>query len=427
MPLKYSVIEIFSNEEARCKGKPLSEAVLEYIRGLKIASRCIVTRGIEGSYENGEVATQNILVLSFNMPLKIDIILPSSDLDPVLPVLEEMVSEGIVAVRDIEMRSHKTRKRLLPRQLKVKDLMTASPRMVEPSALLSDVTRLLISSRFSGVPVVDADDHILGIITQGDLIYRADLPMRLGLLAASDKEKVDAVLDALALRTAGEIMSGPAVCIREDAYATEAVNLMIKKNLKRLPVTDEREKIVGILSRVDIFRAIMKESPDWEAFQKNNITVGNMRKVSDIMRRDTHAVSPETSVEEVIQIIDSDDIQRVAVLDKDETLLGLISDRDLLVAFSDSHAGIWDYFARIVPFTERGRQQKETGEHLRKKTAAEVMKTDLITVQEDTSLGEAVKLMTGKSLKRVPVIDREGKFKGMISRDELLRIGFGQP
>jgi PII-like signaling protein len=114
MPIKYSVIEIFSNEESRCKGEPLPKAVLEYVRGQKITARCIVTRGIKGSYENGKVATQNILELSFNMPLKIEIILPSAKLDLVLPILEEMVCEGIVTVREIEIRSYKMHKRLLP-------------------------------------------------------------------------------------------------------------------------------------------------------------------------------------------------------------------------------------------------------------------------------------------------------------------------
>ncbi|MFC1829046.1 DUF190 domain-containing protein [Thermodesulfobacteriota bacterium] len=426
MPLKYSVIEIYSNEEARCQGKPLPDTVLQYIRGLKIASRCIVTRGIEGCYENGEVATQNILVLSFNMPLKIEIILPSSELDRVLPALEEIVCEGIVAVREIETRSHKTRKRLLPRQLKVKDVMTASPTKVTMSTSLSEVTKLLLSSVFNGLPVVDKNDRPVGIVTQEDLIYRADLPMRLGLLAKSDQEKVDTVLDGLASRKAEEIMTSPVVSIKEDEAATEAVKLMVKKKLKRLPVLNERGKLTGMLSRLDIFQTIMTESPDWKAFEKKRIKVGNMHRVSDIIRRDTHAVLPQTSVEEVIRIIDSDDIQRVAVLDEDGVFLGLISDRDLLVAFSDDHTGIWDYFVSIIPFTERGRRQKEVRAHLREKTAGEVMKTDLVTVGESTTLGEAIKLMTEEALKRVPVIDEEGKFKGMISRDELLRIGFRQ-
>ena len=427
MTLQYRVIEIFSNEEARWAGKPLPNAIVEFIRGLKIAARCIVARGIEGSYENGEIATQNIEVLSFNMPLKIEIVLPSSELDPVLQKIEEMVSEGIVAVREIEIHAHKTHQRLLPRQIKVKDIMTPSPRKVTPSTSLREVAALLLSSNFTGAPVVDREDRPMGIITQGDLVYRAGMPMRLGLLAASEREKREAVLESLASRKAEEIMSSPAVSIREDEPATEAVSLMMRKELKRLPVVSKKGNLTGIVSRLDIFRTIMKESPDWKAFQGGEIEVGHLHQVSDIMRRDTHAVSPETSVEEVIRIIDSNDIQRVAVVGRDGTFLGLISDRDLLTAFAERHPGIWDFFMSKIPFTERGRRQGEVREHLRGRTAAEVMKTDLITVREDTSLDEAIKLMTEKALKRLPVLDAEGKFKGMISRDALLRTGFGQP
>lgn len=56
--LNYKAIEIFTSEEARYRNQPVSDAVLQYIRDLKIAARCIVTRGIAGCYESGEVSTR---------------------------------------------------------------------------------------------------------------------------------------------------------------------------------------------------------------------------------------------------------------------------------------------------------------------------------------------------------------------------------
>ena len=53
------------------------------------------------------------------------------------------------------------------------------------------------------------------------------------------------------------------------------------------------------------------------------------------------------------------------------------------------------------------------------------MNTNIVTVHEDSPIDEAIRLMTEKALKRLPVLDFEGKFKGMISRDSLLRTGFG--
>jgi CBS domain-containing protein len=248
--------------------------------------------------------------------------------------------------------------------------------------------------------------------------------MRLGLLAASDNEKVSTVLAALEPKQAGEVMTQPAVTIEQDKLATDAVNLMLKKKVKRLPVVDAEGRLVGILSRLDIFHTILRESPDWQAFQQQEIIVKNLRFVADIMRRDAATVLPSTPVEEVIRLIDRNDLQRVCVVDKEGYFLGLISDRDLLVAFSDRYPGIWDYFVSKIPFTERGRRHQHLQRHLEVKNADEVMNTNVVTVREDAPIDEAIRLMLERAFKRLPVVDAQGKFKGMVSRDRLLRAGF---
>lgn len=421
MPLKYSVIEIFTSEEVQFNGKQIQDAIVQTVLDLKIAARCIVFRGIHGCYESGEIVSQKILDLSYHMPLKIEIILPSPELENVLPKIENMVGEGIIGIRELEISVYKTYRHLFPRHLKVKDIMTVSPQTVSPDTSLYDVAKTLLTSIFTGIPVVDTKNRPIGIITQGDLIYRAGLPMRLGLLSACNSQIQTDSLEPLISKQAGEIMSHPAICIHEEKPAVDAVNLMVEKNLKRLPIINEQGMITGILSRIDIFRTIMRESPDWESFECREIEVQNLNTVSDIMRRDAHTVSPETSVEEVIRIIDSNDIQRVAVVDENGIFLGLISDRDLLTAFLEKSCDILNFFKRKIPFSERGKQYPDVQYCIESRNAGEIMKTDLIVVNEDTSLQKAMTLMTQKALKRLPVIDKDGKFKGMISRESILR------
>jgi CBS domain-containing protein len=425
--LQYKVIEIFTGEEARWQGRPLHEAVVRYVRDLKIAARCLVTRAGDGCYENGEIATRRLEILSANLPLHIAIVLPAGRLEGVLPVVTEMVTEGIVAVRDLTVVAHKTRKSGLPRHIRVRDIMTAAPAKVTEATPLDQVVRLLLTSVFTGVPVVDDRERPVGIISQGDLIYRAGMPMRLGLLAESDGDRLAAVLQALAGKKAEDAMTRPAVVITEESLAGEAVGLMIDKGVKRLPVVNGDGRLTGMLSRLDIFRTIMQEAPNWQTFREQQIQIGNLHLVADIMRRDTQTVPPEASLEEVIRIIDANDIQRVAVVDGDGRFLGLISDRDLLITFASAHhEGIWSYLASRVPFTERGRKYREFRELLQARTAAEVMNTDIVTVQETDTIDEAMRLMTARGLKRLPVLDALAKFRGMISRDSLLRTGFGQ-
>jgi CBS domain-containing protein len=421
--LKYKIIEIFTSEDVKWQGQSIYSAIVDYVNGLKIAARTIVTRGIEGSYESGEVATGRVEVLSYNMPVRIAVILPARELDHVLLKIQEMVTDGIVAVRDQDVIFHKTSGVLMSKHTLVREIMTESPEKVEVATPVSEVARLLLSSTFTGVPVVDKENHPVGVIAQGDLIYKAEMPIRLGLLAGSNRQ-AEEILDGLALKKAGEIMTQPAIVINQDRSATEAVHLMLAKNVKRLVVINDEGELTGILSRLDVFHTILRECPDWRAFQNKDIQVENLKFVSDIVRRDSFTVLPDTPVHEVIRVIDCNDIERVCVVDKEGHFLGLISDKDLLIAFVDRHPGIWDYLISKIPFTERGRRYRELQEHLQAKTASEVMKTNVMTIKENAPLEEAIHLMLDRVIKRLPVVDAEGRFKGMISRDSLLRTGF---
>ncbi len=422
--LNYKSIDIFTNEEARYQSRPVSDAVIGFVRDLKIAARCIVTRGTDGCYESGEVVTRRLEILSFNMPVRIYIILPEAEVDRVLPTITEMITDGIVAVHDFQVVSHRARNAFFPRQVKVRDAMTPDPKAISAESPLDEAARLLLSSIFTGLPVVDHAGRPIGLITQGDLIKRGKMPLRLGLIAESDTDAREKILNALADKRASEVMTRPVVIIEEDRQLTEAVDLMLKKEVKRLPVVDKAGRLTGVLSRLDVFKTVMKEAPDWNGFRSQQVRVENLRYVRDILRRDTRTVSPDTAIWEVIRIIDQNDIQRVAVVDGDRQLLGLISDRDLLRYFRREQNGAWGLFKKTISFTDSDACRDDLRECLSGITADAVMNTDLITVFENTLIEEAIGIMAEKALKRLPVLDEQGHFAGMINRDSLLRTGF---
>jgi CBS domain-containing protein len=179
-----------------------------------------------------------------------------------------------------------------------------------------------------------------------------------------------------------------------------------------------------MLARLDIFRTVMRETPDWSAFSEQKIEVSDIKRVGDVLRRDTYTVNPETPIEDVIRLIDRRDVQRIAVADSEEKLLGLISDLDLLRYFKSGEKGIWHRLAEKKRSLERDASQDHLQRQLAETPAGKVMTTDLITVREEMRIEEAIGLMTEKGLKRLPVVDESGRFRGMISRDSLLRIGF---
>jgi len=219
-------------------------------------------------------------------------------------------------------------------------------------------------------------------------------------------------------------MTTPVVMILEDRLLTEAVDLMLNQNLKRLPVVDGNKQLTGMLSRLDIFRTVMREAPDWKSFTAQKVDVKNLKHVGDILRRDVHSVLPETPISEVIRLIDDNDIQRVVVVDAKGKLLGLISDRDLLRYFKSDQEGIWHLLAKTASSFKRDPCRTDLQQCLAETTAGAVMTTELVTATEEMLIEEAIALMIDRALKRLPVVDANGRFKGMISRDSLLRTGF---
>lgn len=408
MPVEYCLIEIFTSEEARWEGEPLPDAILKQVQKRRLAARCLISRALAGCYENGEMVTYRLLEASYNLPLKIEIILPAAELEQMLPPLLEMVTEGIVAVEKRTVYSHRTRRLLLPRYLRVRDAMTPQPKTVSPNASAQEVVRLLWESSFNALPVVE-EKEVVGIITQGDLLERLGMPLRLGLLRRLQQSHVEEYLNTLEGKFARDLMSQPVTVVREDQPLTEAVQKMLRGGLKRLPVVNEKNHLVGMLSRIDILRAAARYALDWERLAESHVVVTNVRTVADIMDRERLSLPPTAPLEEVLRHLAASRLQRVAVVAEDGKLLGIISDGDLLPYLLKEEAP--SFFSRLT-------KRPPTA-----KTAQDVMTPHPIVCSETTPIEEAIRLMTTHRLKRLPVVDAEGRYAGLISREALLRAG----
>ncbi len=144
--------------------------------------------------------------------------------------------------------------------MKVKDLMTAEVVTIGPGEAIKDAARLMVDSGVSGVPVVDDDARLVGIITEADFVAgeagrRAD--QRAGLLRLLINRQTigDEQLKVSDVMTPDVVTVGP-----EDDH-TEAARRMDREGVKRLVVTDN-ERVVGVLSRADVMRAFVRSDED---------------------------------------------------------------------------------------------------------------------------------------------------------------------
>ncbi|BCQ28957.1 CBS domain-containing protein (plasmid) [Caballeronia sp. NK8] len=145
--------------------------------------------------------------------------------------------------------------------MQARDVMTANVVCVAPDTTVHELAMLLTQHRISATPVVDRDKHVIGMISEGDLLHRNEIdtekaPARRSWwleMLSSDRGAQDYIRSHAG--TVGEIMSREPVCVNEDASLTEIASVLESHHIKRVPVLREG-RIVGIVSRSNLVQAL---------------------------------------------------------------------------------------------------------------------------------------------------------------------------
>lgn len=132
---------------------------------------------------------------------------------------------------------------------------------VSPEATYEEAAALLHQNRLSGMPVVDRNGKIVGVISEKDL-FRALFPLYEDFLgnpeAYADQERQEEEIESIRRQPVEKFMTRNVVTIDADARILHAGGLMLAHNIHRLPVMD-RGKLVGIIAREDIYGTILKK------------------------------------------------------------------------------------------------------------------------------------------------------------------------
>lgn len=147
----------------------------------------------------------------------------------------------------------------------VRHAMTQSVIYVRPATPLKEVAQLLIDHRISGLPVVDDNGSVLGIVSEADFLVKeqgaeAVRHRPLARILGESRES-RAQLAKLAALTAGEAMTAPAVTIASHRRIADAAALMTARGVNRLPVVDDG-RLAGIVTRADLVRAYVRSDDE---------------------------------------------------------------------------------------------------------------------------------------------------------------------
>ena len=147
--------------------------------------------------------------------------------------------------------------------LKAKDIMAREIFTISPEAKTLDAARILLDRRINGLPVVDADGRLVGILCQSDLVAqqkRLSLPSFFnlldGLIPLASAKTWEQEIQRIGANTVAQAMTADPVTVSPDTSLEEIASLMVDRKLHTLPVV-ENGKLVGVVGKEDILRTLL--------------------------------------------------------------------------------------------------------------------------------------------------------------------------
>lgn len=146
---------------------------------------------------------------------------------------------------------------------RAKDIMTTDVIVANKNDIIANVANLLIREKIGGLPVVDEDNKVVGIISETDIMKKeshVESPKMLnflqGIIFLDDMKRFEEELRAIAAYKVEDLMSKDIVTVKEDDTFDYVANIMINKSINRVPVVDKDNRLKGIICRYDIIKAM---------------------------------------------------------------------------------------------------------------------------------------------------------------------------
>jgi CBS-domain-containing membrane protein len=336
-----------------------------------------------------------------------------------LPEIRDMLGGGLITVEEVEIYQYSSRfKETLP-DLPVRAVMTAAVLTVHLDTPLEEAARVLLQHVFTALPVVDVQQHLLGILYEVDL-----LPM-----VANDVAFLDSATQGLLHEPPGSLEGTVETVMRREVLHVDpsvsirtAAHLMLSHEVQQLPVVDDAGRLVGIISRIDLLRTVSAGYFPQEGPQPTAVpTGGPLTTVHEVMSVTLPTVALEASLTEVTTVMLGAETQCVLVLDAVGCLAGMITPSDLVQRLDPAaRPGVMQRLRSHLPLAGQAAAQQAVRRGTARQ-AQEIMTAPVVSVTPDTPLSTALLLVTQRGWKRLPVCDAQRHPLGLLSRKELLR------
>jgi CBS domain-containing protein len=149
--------------------------------------------------------------------------------------------------------------------MKAKDIMSVEVVTVTKDVTVQDTAKLLTEHKISGLPVMEGK-KVIGMVTEGDLIFQdrkldppAFIELLGGVIFLKDPNKYLEGFRKMIATRVEDLMTTKVISVREDTPIEEIAATMTEKRINRIPVLNEKGELVGIVSRQDLVKSLIKE------------------------------------------------------------------------------------------------------------------------------------------------------------------------
>jgi CBS domain-containing protein len=219
-----------------------------------------------------------------------------ADVNRALDTVEEHLYEPAAApARPAPAARHEDGVRRRRWARRVSDVMTTSVVTVDRYTSYQEIDRLLTERRISGMPVLKMGRQVAGVVSEADLLAAEDETARRARMAGTLGRRSASHLWRLRQEphvnlTAGALMTSPAITIGPDATIPAAARLMNTHHVRRLPVVDEKGRLVGVVSRRDLLSVFLRPDDDIVRDARQVLDEPPLADPKDIIVRVKHGV-----------------------------------------------------------------------------------------------------------------------------------------
>ncbi|MFZ5969465.1 MAG: CBS domain-containing protein [Bacillota bacterium] len=148
--------------------------------------------------------------------------------------------------------------------MKAKDIMNRDVITVKAEQSIQDAAKMLLENKISGMPVIDDEGRVVGIISEADLIYREKnihtpgfVSILQGIVFLESMKSMENQIRKIAASKVEDVMTAKVIVVKEDTKTEDIVDLMLEKRINRVPVVNDDGNLVGIVTRSDILKHII--------------------------------------------------------------------------------------------------------------------------------------------------------------------------